>query len=89
MLDRRWQPTFFPAAVVEARSAVAQVGRTAPAAKRRPLLQFLVDLFAAGLELDQRHDFGFWFGFRSSLPDQRHARGLAAWVDLKGERLED
>jgi hypothetical protein len=85
MLERWWQPAFFWAAVVQARSAVAQVGRTAPAAKRRPLLQFLVDLLAAVLEFDQRHNFGFW----SSLPDQRHARGLAAGVDLKGERLED
>ena len=101
MLERWWQPAFFWAAVVEARSAVAQVGRTAPAAKRRPLLQFLLDLLAAVLEFDQRHNFGFWFGFRfgfrfgswfgfwSSLPEQRDARGLAAWVDLEGERLED
>jgi hypothetical protein len=85
MLERWWQPAFFPAAVVEARSAVAQVGRTAPAAKRRPLLQFRLDLFAAVLEFDQLHNFGSW----SSLPDQCHARGLAAWVDLEGERLED
>jgi hypothetical protein len=93
MLERWWQPAFFWAAVVEARSAVAQVGRTAPAAKRRPLLQFLLDLLAAVLEFDQRHNFGSWFGswcgFWSSLPEQRDARGLAAWVDLEGERLED
>jgi hypothetical protein len=54
------------------------VGRTAPTAKRRPLLQFLLDHFAAMLEFDQRYNFGSW----SSLPDQCHARGLAVWVDL-------
>ena len=85
MLERWWQPTFFPTAVVEARSAVAQVGRTAPAAQRRPLPQFLFDRLAAMLQFDQRHNFGSW----SSLPGQRDARGLAAWVDLQGERLED
>jgi hypothetical protein len=37
------------------------------------------------LQFDQRHNFGSW----SSLRDQRDARGLAAWVDLEGERLED
>jgi hypothetical protein len=61
------------------------LAQAAPAAKRRPLLQFLVDLFAAVLEFDQRHNFGSW----SILPDQRHARGLAAGVDLEGERLKD